>query len=534
MVFRDITERRRIERERIASERAARELAAIVESSDDAIIAMRLDGTMTAWNRAAERMYGYTSSEAMGQSIQLVIPDDRWAEELAYLDRVQVGEGVEHVETVRRRKDGSELPVSLTMSPVRDASGAIVGASKIARDITGRKQIEAERAALLTREHAARLELERASRLKDEFLAILSHELRTPLNAVLGYAHLLGSDALPPDRSRHAIDAIRRNAQAQARLVESLLDLSRILAGKLELDRRPHNLADIINAALDVIRPDGDAKGVSIETLEPLSPVVVTADATRLQQVFWNLLSNGVKFTPRGGRVTVESRPCGDAVMIEVRDTGQGIPAEFLPQIFDRFKQAVGGNQARAGLGLGLAVVREMVQAHGGTIVAESAGEGRGSTFRLTLPAAVAKRDDQAAPSELAADDGSLADLDILIVDDDGDARDLLALIVESRGACPRVADSTAAALELIRERWPNVLLADVRMPDEDGYALIRHVRGQENGSGRLPAIAVTANATADDRGRATAAGYDLHLTKPVDAADLTQAIARLTRAHRV
>jgi PAS domain S-box-containing protein len=534
MVFRDISERRRIERERAESERTNRELASIVESTDDAIIGMTLDGVVTAWNPAAEQMYGYSAAEMIGESIQRLVPSEGWDDERAVLERIRQGERVEHYETVRRRKDGSALAVSLTISPIRDHAGDVIGISKIARDITGRRQLDEQRAAMLAREHDARVEIERASQLKDEFLAVLSHELRTPLNAVLGYAHLLGSGTLSPERAQHAMAAIQRNAQAQARLVESLLDLSRILAGKLELDRRPQNVGAIIDAALEAVRAEAEAKGTTFDVSGLDSPMVVSGDATRLQQVFWNLFSNAIKFTARNGRVDVRALTRETIAVIEVADNGQGIPAEFLPHVFDRFKQADGGKPSRAGLGLGLAVAREMVQAHGGTIEAESLGEGRGSTFRVTLPLAIDVAHEDIAGAVLPATDQSLAHLDILIVDDDEDARDLLSLILESRGARTRSVTSAQEALDAIVAHRPNVLLSDLRMPNEDGYFLIRQVRGRENGGRRLPAIAVTANASLRDRDHSLAAGYDMHISKPVDPAELARLIVRVTNAHGV
>jgi len=396
------------------------------------------------------------------------------------------------------------------------------------------RRLAQERSQLLEREQLARTELERASRLKDEFLAVLSHELRTPLNAVLGYAQLLGSGALPPARAQHAIAAIQRNAQAQTRLVESLLDLSRILAGKLELDLRPQNLASVIEAALEVVRSDAETKEIAFDMDGTGPSVFVRGDATRLQQVFWNLFSNAVKFTPRGGRVSIRWATHDGVAVVDVEDNGQGIPADFLPHVFDRFKQGDAGRQSRAGLGLGLAVVREMVQAHGGTIVAESRGPHMGSTFRVTLPLALnaARRDD--TRDRLTTADESLAHLDILIVDDDEDARDLFALILESRGARTRSVASAHEALDAIRARRPNLLLSDLKMPGEDGYSLIRELRSRDDGAGRLAAIAVSANASLKDREQAVAAGYDLHVAKPVDPVELARMIVSVTKVDAV
>jgi PAS domain S-box-containing protein len=538
MVFRDITQRRVIERERAAREHITHQLAAIVESSDDAILGMDLDGTITAWNSAAERMYGYAASEVIGQSIRLLMPEGRAHEENEVLDQIRTGKRVDPFETVRRRKDGTEFHVSLTLSPVHDGTGMVVGVSKIARDITLRKEFEEQRERILARETAARADLERASRLKDEFLAVLSHELRTPLNAVLGYAHLLATGALPPERAAHALAAIERNAQAQARLVESLLDLSRVLAGKLELDLQHVDLANIVAAAIDIIRPEVDAKGIALDVAMPAGEIAIVADGSRLQQVFWNLLLNAAKFTPKGGRIAVRVTRDDSEVRIRISDTGQGIDPQFLPKVFDRFRQEDRQRgKSPAGLGLGLAVVREMVQAHRGTVIAESEGEGRGSSFTVTLPSNLVPAPQSSGAPDADDDDRwvSLAGVDVLVVDDDGDVRDLLALVLESRGATVRAVSSTSEALDAVQQRRPDVLLADLRMPDGDGYSLIRQIRARERQqhAERMPAVAVTAYASATDREKAIAAGYDSHVAKPLDTDALMRVVARLSNVEK-
>jgi signal transduction histidine kinase/CheY-like chemotaxis protein len=427
--------------------------------------------------------------------------------------------------------NGKRLTIVGGAVPLVDEAGNVRGVVGTFSDITDRKQIEEERAQLLLREQAARAEIERASRVKDEFLAVLSHELRTPLNAVLGYAHLLGTDALSPERSRHAIAAIQRNAQAQGRLVESLLDLSRIMAGKLELDFETVDVSKLVDAAIDDVRGDADAKEITIDVAFLSAVPNLVGDGGRLQQVFWNLLTNAIKFTPRGGRIGVRVVQQDGELAIRVSDTGQGIPAAFLPHVFDRFKQADGPKgRSPTGLGLGLALVREMVQAHGGTVVAESAGDGQGSTFTVTLPFSATAPPRPARMDLPDATMSSLPGLDILIVDDDGDVRDLFGLLLESRGATVRAASSAAEALETIARRSPDVVLADVGMPEEDGYSLIRKVRAreQQQTAVRLPAIAVTSYAAVKDRERAIAEGYDSHVAKPVDPDALVRAITKV------
>jgi PAS domain S-box-containing protein len=409
LVFRDITERRRLEAERGAQDRIARELAAIVETSSDAIISKDLQSTVRSWNQGAERIFGYTAEEMIGQSIRAIIPHERWSEEDEVLRQLRQGSRVEHFETIRRRKDGTEVPVSLTISPIQSAAGVVIGASTIARDITERRDAEAGRAHLLERERRARTEMEQASRLKDEFLAVLSHELRTPLNAVMGYTQLLISRAIPNEDVVNAYHAILRNAQAQARLVESLLDLSRTLAGKLELNSEVLELSSVLALAVDAVRPDALKKQIALEVGDS-AQIRVFGDSARLQQVFWNLLSNAVKFTSAGGRVAIEVATDDAHVIVRVRDNGAGIPASLLPFVFDRFRQGNNeGGRSRTGLGLGLALVREMVHAHNGEVTAESAGEGLGSVFTVRLPLLLPRH---AAPPSAAHQDSTRA-LDI-------------------------------------------------------------------------------------------------------------------------
>jgi PAS domain S-box-containing protein len=532
MVFRDITARRQLEAERESQDRIARELAAIVETSDDAIVSKDLESIIRSWNRGAERIFGYTADEMIGRSIRTIIPEERWGEEDEVLRQLRQGNRVDHFETIRRRKDGTDVHVSLTISPIRSAAGVVVGASKIARDITDRRQAEAARAQSLEREQAARTELERASRLKDDFLAVLSHELRTPLNAVMGYTQLLLSGTVAPDASAHALHAIQRNAQAQARLVESLLDLSRVLAGKLELNAEAVELSSIIELAVDAVTPDALKKQISMRVAGANS-VRVFADGPRLQQVLWNLLSNAIKFTPVGGEVTVDLASTESQAVIRVIDNGRGISSALLPFVFDRFKQGEGESpRSRTGLGLGLALVREMVHAHKGTVTAESAGEGLGATFTVWLPLMLPRQPeptDMGHTTRQQHPDLHSSRPSILVVDDDVDARDMLALMLQARGAKVHHVASAAEAVDSMLKRRPDVLLADVQMSGEDGYSLIRQWRTHEGGTnGRVAAIAVTAYATAMDREKALEAGFDWHLAKPIDADELVRVITAL------
>jgi PAS domain S-box-containing protein len=372
-IARDITQAKRLERE-------ALQLAAIVSSSDDAILSKDLNGVIQTWNRGAEKIFGYTAEEAIGRSITMLIPEDRLSEETEVLSRVRAGLSVEHFETIRRRKDGSFVAVSLTVSPVRTAGGDIVGASKIARDITEQRRLRAE--------------ADEASRQKDEFLAVLSHELRTPLNTVLGYARMLKRDderLTGPLRDR-ALHALERNADALTKLVHDVLDTSRVVTGKLRLTMKDCAVEWLIADAIDTVAPTAAAKEITI-TQRVTGGLAVRGDRDRLQQMLWNLLSNAIKFTAPGGTVAVHAERRDNAIAIEVSDTGIGIRPEHLPFVFQRFWQAhTGASREFSGLGIGLALTRHLVELHGGSIAVASEGLGHGTKFTVVLPATADKR----------------------------------------------------------------------------------------------------------------------------------------------
>jgi PAS domain S-box-containing protein len=352
-------------------EKAAR-LAAIVESSDDAIVSKDLNGVVTTWNRAAERLFGYTAAEMIGQSIRRIIPEDRHGEEDYVLSRVRAGLSVDHFETVRQRKDGSLIDISLTVSPVRGPEGRIAGISKIARDITEQKRLR--RAA------------EETSRAKDEFLATLSHELRTPLNTVLGYTHMLQTGALDERELPRALETISRNAELLTRLVNDVLETSRIVTGKVRLQIQPCDIGGIAEEAIATIMPAADAKALEVRA-RIAHGLIVHGDPDRLRQVLWNLLSNAVKFTPEHGTLCVSTERLGRSIKLVVEDTGIGIAATALPMIFQRFWQEDASHTSgHGGLGLGLALVRHFVELHGGEIHAYSEGPGRGARFEIALP----------------------------------------------------------------------------------------------------------------------------------------------------
>jgi PAS domain S-box-containing protein len=703
-IARDISRRRR-------DERAARRLAAIVASSDDAIVSKDLRGIVTSWNRAAEQMFGYTAAEIIGRSIRAIIPADRQAEEDHVLASISRGEKVDHFDTVRRRKDGSLIPISLTVSPIIDEDGTVIGASKIARDISERREAEAERNRLLALSqqnarvtqtlnqvgtvvsstldrriiiqavtdaatagtHAdfgaffyniideqsgqdyelyalsgvlkdafakspppeatplfgpafhektlvriddvlqdprlagnppfrglppghppvrsylaapvkarsgevlgglffghsevgqfteederlvagisvwasvalenARLyaEVQESSRLKDEFLATLSHELRTPLNALLGYARMIRSGVIAAEGHRRAVETIERNAMSLSQIVEDILDVSRIISGKIRLNVQTVDLPKVIGTAVEAMMPAATAKNIKIDLVMDPRAAPISGDPERLQQVAWNLMTNAVKFTPPGGRVQVRLERVNSHIEIVVSDTGIGIRPDFLPHIFERFRQADSGtNRERGGLGLGLGIARQLVELHGGTIEATSAGVGQGSTFRVKLPLMIvhpiASPKDRVHPltSGLQPPESEVPNLNgirVLAVDDDRDALEMVKVILEATGAYVAVADSASSALEILEIVKPDVLVLDLGMPRMDGFELLAQIRRSQDAAVRdIPAAALTALARTEDRTRTLRSGFQMHLAKPIDPAELMAATAALAK----
>ena len=773
LIFRDITERRQ-------TERAQSYLAAIVESSDDAIIGKTLDGVITSWNKGAEKIFGYLAEETVGRPITMLIPPERHGEEAEILEKLRRGERIEHYVTTRIRKDGTPIIISLTVSPIKGATGKIVGASKIARDITevqrffhsladsapvmvwvsgidklctyfnktwleftgrtmqqevgngwaasvhpedldrclstyvssfderrvfemeyrlrrsdgeyrwvldkgiplfgfagafngyigscvditerkqseealrvaeqqlrlitdnmpaavsrcsrdmryvwvspvyaqrlqrnseeivgrlieevigtegyqalkphmdrvlsgereeyvarvnyegpglrwihavyvptkgntgtvdgwvavvtditDRMRLEEERERLLEREHRARAKAEEANRLKDDFLATVSHELRTPLNAILGWGTLLRAGGLGEKQSKLALETIERNAKTQAQLIEDLLDVSRIITGKLRLDVRPVMVASIVDSAISSVAPAAEAKGVRLQTILDPNAGPVSGDPNRLQQIVWNLISNAVKFTPRGGRVQVRVERINSHIEIIVSDTGLGIRSEFLPFVFDRFRQAEGGTtRQHSGLGLGLAIVRHLVELHGGSVTADSPGEDQGTTFTVRLPLMIvhAREDAEVRVHPRATTKGpivldespNLSGVRVLLIDDEADTRNLLRVVLEQCNAEVKDASSAEEGLKIAREWNTSIVVSDIGMPGSDGYDFIRKFRQWERERGTsIPAVALTAYARAEDRMRALAAGYQIHIPKPIDPTEIALVIAR-------
>ncbi len=399
-----------------------------------------------------------------------------------------------------------------------------------------------ERARLYEAERRARADAEAANRTKDQFLATLSHELRTPLTALLGWVRLLRAGKLDPPTAARALESIERNVRVQAQLINDILDISRVVTGKLRLELQPVDVATVVGAAIEAIRPAAEAKGIHVATeLDPTTPPI-SGDPDRLQQVVWNLLANAVKFTATGGRVEVRLSRAVSHVEIRVRDTGEGIPPAFLPYVFDRFRQAdTATTRAHTGLGLGLAIVRHLVELHGGTVAAESRGDGQGATFTVTLPvpAVFLTRGELLVRSPSAGEPGSgaaavLEGRRILVVDDDPDALELVTAILSRAGAAVAAVLSAREARAAFEHFRPDVLVCDIAMPGEDGYAVIRELRARDPGRGAtIPAVALTAYASLDDRERALSAGFHAHVTKPVDPTDLVNLVAGLARPRR-
>jgi PAS domain S-box-containing protein len=716
-IARDITARKRAEATR-------RLLSAIVESSDDAIMSANMELKIASWNAGAEKMFGYSAAEALGQDATIITPPEHVADTKARFEKFKQDLTPQHFEAVRLAKDGRLVDVAITLSPITDEKGSLVAISAMARDITARKRADeqlreqaeiietvnrvgqtlageldlhklvqavtdaateisnarfgsffynvldesgasytlytlsgvpreafahfpmpratdlfgptfrgegtvlirdvkkdprygknspyygmpeghlpvasyfavpvisrsgevygglffghpevgvfTERSARIVEGLAAQSavamdnarlfeaatraraeaetaatenerlyrEAQESNRLKDEFLATVSHELRTPLTAILGWAHMLRTGQYDSASALKALETIERNARAQAQLIDDLLDVSRIITGKLRIDVRQVDPNSFVEAAIEAVRPAAEAKGVRMQKIMDTGVISVSADPVRLQQVIWNLLSNALKFTPRGGRVQVRLERVNSHIEIAVSDTGAGIVPEFLPHVFDRFRQAdQRTTRQHGGMGLGLAIVRHLVEIHGGTVRAESAGEGQGSTFTVLLPVAPVyqasvegERVHPAARDTLPSFDciDRLDGLRVLVVDDEPDTRELLKAGLGQSGAEVTLAGSVAEALEAMQSAAPDLLISDIGMPGEDGYELIRRVCAQSDESvGRVPAIALTAYARVEDRMQALRAGYQMHVPKPVEMAELVAVAASLVR----
>jgi len=511
-----------------------RELVALANSMPQLVWAANAGGEYDYFN---QRWYDYTgmSQDAPASDWQrFVHPDDAAHTMKVWTCCAKNGEPYQ-IEYRLRHSDGSYRWFMARAVPLRDPEGRIVRWFGTSTDIEEEKRLAAERDGILDSERVARSEAERANRLKDEFVAIVSHELRTPLNAVLGWVRLLRKEptveAIEPELLEQGLEVIQRNAESQARLVDDLLDTSRAMAGKLRLELRPVDIAELVAEAVETIRPAAEAKQVDLEVAIKPSPPSITADPNRMRQVTWNLVSNAIKFTPRGGRVRVALASTNELLRLTVSDTGQGIAPEFLPHAFERFGQADGSTTRRhGGLGLGLSVVKQIVELHGGTVAVESEGDGRGSCFTVELPLASPSPEPTGGASDSRTETATpLAGADVLVVDDDRDARDLVARVLREYGARTRVAASVAEAIDLYTAARPSAIVSDIGMPDEDGVDLIRRVREIEAGDRRsTPAAALSALSRPMDRDRSLAAGFDAHIAKPVEPERLADTLAEL------
>ena len=510
LVFRDV-------QERLQAMLAHSRLAAIVESSQDVIISKSLNGIIQSWNLEAERVFGYTAEEAIGQHITLIIPSDRADEEHSIMDRLRRGERVEHFETIRQAKGGRLVDLSVAISPVRNADGEVVGASKVARDITERKKIEEA--------------LRNADRRKDEFLAVLAHELRNPLAPLANGLQVIrmAKDDAPAVASARSM--MERQLAHMVRLVDDLLDVSRISRNRMELRRSRVLLSDIINSAVETARPLIEAAGHTLTVSLPSESIHLEGDLTRLSQVFSNLLSNSAKYTNPGGRISIEAEPHADQVKICVRDNGIGIAAEDLPTVFEMFSQVDPRlERSMSGLGIGLALVDGLVKMHGGTVRAESPGPGKGSTFTVTLPAI--ERPARLSSPDTDASSSAPERRRILVVDDNLDSATSMALMLQLLGNEVRAAHDGLQAVEQVEHYRPDVVLMDVGMPRLNGYEATRRIRALPAGRDVI-IVALTGWGQEDDKARSHEAGCDGHLTKPVNLPDLEQLLEKLEAAKQ-
>jgi PAS domain S-box-containing protein len=531
--FRDISDRKRSEEALRTSEERFHLLLENVK--DYAIFFLDTERRITRWSLGAERILGYQEAEILGQPGSIIFtPEDvQKGADKQELEKAEA-EGRAEDERWHLRKDGSLFWATGFVTPLRDETGQLRGFAKIMRDTTEHKQAEDERNQLLVREQEARAEAEAANRIKDEFLAVLSHELRTPLNPILGWAKLLRSRTFDQKTADRALETIERNAKLQIQLIEDLLDVSRILRGKLSLNVCPVALITTIEAAMETVRLAAQAKSIQIQTMLDSSVGLVAGDPNRLQQVVWNLLSNAVKFTPDGGRVAVRLERVGSQVQIQVIDTGKGISPDFLPHVFEYFRQADSTTtRVFGGLGLGLAIVHHLVELHGGTVWAESPGEGQGATFTIRLPL-LAVNPQTIQESEQPDSTLDLSDLKILVVDDEVDSREFVTFALEEHRAVVKAVASAGEALEALALEKPDLLLSDIGMPEMDGYTLIRQIRmmSPEQG-GQIPAIALSAYASNTDSKQALAAGFQKHIAKPVEPAQLMAVISTLIGHNR-
>lgn len=513
------------------------QLAAIVESSDDAIVSKTLDGTIVTWNQGAERIFGYTAQEVIGRPINVIIPDDRQGEETLILKRLCRGERVDHFETVRRAKDGRLVDVSVTISPMRDAGGTIVGASKIARDIGAQKRFQREL-------EAAKAAAEEANRAKDQFLSVLSHELRTPLTPALASLSFLENQAQLPEEVRPQIGMARRNIETEARLVDDLLDLTRITRGKMRLHFEIVDAHAALRSAIAMLQSEIDEKSLDLSLGLRARRAHVWADAGRMQQIFLNLLSNAIKFTPEGGTVSLRTRNDedgnGQGLRIQVSDTGMGIEPDVLGRLFVPFEQS-GEARRFGGLGLGLSITKSLVTMHGGTIAAASEGRDRGATFTIELPTAemAARSAPGLMPADVPAPAGAMPQAPagplpprrrcrILLVEDHADTRQIMTKVLRSFDCEVTTAGGVREALAMADRGEFDLLVSDIGLSDGSGLDVMRALRDR---SGDIHGIAISGYGQDEDLRRSREAGFQQYLIKPVNFQALRDAVTKAVAA---
>lgn len=529
IAWRDITDRKQAEE---ILRQALQKLNFHVDNTPMGVIEWDRDFRVIRWSSTAERILGWTASEVVGKQlteIPFVFEED--AEPVTEVCNCLADGEDSQIFSYNRncRKDGSVIHCEWYNSSLRDESGRMNSVLSLVLDVTDRKLAEEERECLLQQEQAARAEAEQANRIKDEFLAVLSHELRTPLNPILGWSRLLQSQKLNPVKTTEALKTIERNAKLQAQLIEDLLDVSRILQGKLTLNVIPVDLTTIISGAMETVRLAAEAKSIKIQTMLQSNMGKVAGDSSRLQQVVWNLLSNAIKFTPSGGQVEIRLERCESEAQITVSDNGKGISPQFLPYVFDYFRQADSTTTRKfGGLGLGLAIVRRLVELHGGTVQADSPGEGLGAIFTVRLPLMLTQEQisQDASQVEPALD---LNGIKVLVVDDDTDSREFVAFVLEEKGANVVQAGSASEALTVLKEFKLDILLSDIGMPQMDGYMFMQQVRAlpPEQG-GEIKAIALTAYAGETNEQHTKQAGFQRHISKPIEPAYLVAVISQL------
>jgi len=507
-------------------------LKAIVDASPIGIITMTRSQRIITWNAAAEKLYGYQAKQLVDHALPIVPPAYQPSFDRCF-NAVLQNQTVFNQELQHCTQTGNLIDVSISLAPLHDANDYVYGVVMTTSDITHRKQIEAQRLTLLQQESSARAAAESANRIKDEFLAVLSHELRTPLNAIVGWIHLMKKGNLKPDLYQRALDTIERNASAQTQLIEDLLDLSRIMRGQISLHIQTVNVAQLLTTTVDTLRPAATAKSIQVDL--DIAPDVggCLADLSRLQQICWNLLSNAIKFTSERGQVQVRAFTEEGYLHIEVADSGIGIAPDFLPHVFDHFRQADGSStRSHGGLGLGLAICRRLVELHGGTISVDSPGLGQGATFTVVLPARQQPDQGLAGPP-LAHDDANLQGIKAIVLDDEADARELLKVTLEQSGVKVACASDAVAAYQLLEAFRPDIIISDIGLPNEDGYSFLQTVRSlPDKQLSQLPAIALTAYARDEDRQNALDVGYEEHISKPFDPLQVVDLVRELTRVR--